>query len=94
MSDEEIDKFVPKTQYERDIMRKKKTVNELQLMRDIELLKEQVKELQVHVFNGTAPAKSKASIDSSVVKDALPEESKANMLKEDKVLKEAESDKV
>lgn len=46
------------------------------------------------MFNGTAPAKSKASIDSSVVKDALPEESKANMLKEDKVLKEAESDKV
>lgn len=36
MSDEEIDKFVPKTQYERDIMRKKKTVNELQLMRDSE----------------------------------------------------------
>lgn len=47
------------------------------------------------MFNGTAPAKSKASIDSSsVVKDALPEESKATMLKEDKVLKEAESDKV
>ena len=94
MSDEEIDKFVPKTQYERDIMRKKKTVNELQLMREIELLKEQVKELQVHVFNGTATVKSEASIDSSVVKDALPEESKATMLKEDKELKEAESDKV
>jgi FtsZ-binding cell division protein ZapB len=57
-SDEEIEKFVPKTQLERDILRKKKTINELQLMREIELLKEQVKELQKQVFNGTTAVKS------------------------------------
>jgi hypothetical protein len=91
MSDEEIEKFVPKTQLERDILRRKKTVNELQLMREIELLKEQVKELQAKVFNGTVPVKS-TDVESG--NDPALHEAKPAKLKESKDMKEAEKDKL
>eukprot|EP00956_Cyclotella_meneghiniana_P043596 scaffold278261_cov103-Cyclotella_meneghiniana.AAC.3 len=82
VSDAEIDKFVPKTQFERDALRKKSTVHELQLLREVELLKQQVKELQMHVFNTTAAVESKES-SSNVSEKVKPVE-----LTEDKELKE------
>ena len=84
---------MPKTQLERDILRKKKTVNELQLMREIELLKEQVKELQEQVFNGTAVVKSVHSNENKLGNDAQ-ERTKSAELKGSEQLKDAESDKV
>ena len=52
-------------------------------MREVELLKKQVKELQLHVFNTTAALESKKSNDNDVSEEAKPVQ-----LTEDTELKE------
>jgi len=73
-------------------MQKKKIVNELQLMRDIELLKEQVKELKEQVLNQTVSVKSIERMNASGGDTAS--ESKPVGVSEDKKLKEWKSGEV
>ena len=73
-------------------MQKKKIVNELQLMRDIELLKEQVKELKEQVLNQTVSVKSIERMNASGGDTAS--EPKPVGVSEDKKLKEWKSGEV
>ena len=90
-SEEEIEKFVPKTQLERDVLRRKKTVDQLQLMREVELLKEQVKDLRMRVFNGTDVVKTPEKVSEE--KHAVEAKIKSVELSENKESPKPESEK-
>eukprot|EP00804_Cyclotella_cryptica_P000498 CCRYP_018512-RA/>CCRYP_018512-RA protein AED:0.06 eAED:0.06 QI:213/1/1/1/1/1/3/819/149 len=90
-SEEEIEKFVPKTQLERDVLGKKKTVDQLQLMREVELLKEQVKELRMQVFNETGVKKSAEKVSAG--EQAAEEKVKSIELMESREFQKSESEK-
>ena len=62
-------------------------------MREIELLKAQVKELQQQVFNGTATVKSVQKSEDKSAND-MQEKTKSIELAGNKQLTDAESDKV
>eukprot|EP01082_Thalassiosira_pseudonana_P013471 g12000.t1 g12000 contig6:1019753-1020390(-) len=93
LKDEQIEQFVPKTQEERLIMQRKKAVDQVQMLREIELLKEQVHELRMMVFNGTDITKTKTVTDGETKLSTKKEQKQPIKLDEEKLLQSSEKER-
>ena len=74
-------------------MQRKKAVDQVQMLREIELLKEQVHELRMMVFNGTDITKTKTVTDGETKLSTKKEQKQPIKLDEEKLLQSSEKER-
>lgn len=74
-------------------MQRKKAVDQVQMLREIELLKEQVHELRMMVFNGTDITKTKTVTDGETKLSTKKEQKQPIKLDDEKLLQSSEKER-